>query len=112
MSERKENFREGSVDKYSATFDRCSRAITIVVSPLDSITSATARASHSWSLRTGDILSISCGCTISPIPDGRSAIPIERALLPEEDITDQENHNVEQHLHKTEHLEVMVNERP
>src|ERR1700690_1314378 len=112
MSERNENCSEGSVARYSATLGRCSRPITIVVSPLDSITSATDGASHSWSLRTGDILALSCDCTMSPIPDGPSLIPIERALFPEEDVTNQQNSNVEQHLHKAEHFKLVVHQRP
>jgi hypothetical protein len=35
------------------------------------------------------------------IPEGGgSAVPVERALLPEEYVTRQQNYNVEQHLHK------------
>src|SRR5580704_7552819 len=83
----------------------------MVVSPLASTTSPIAFASHSCSLRTAEILSISCGSTISPIPEGRS-VPIEGALLPEEDVTDKQNYNVDQHLHKTEDPEFVVNECP
>src|ERR1700684_1618722 len=47
------------------------------------------------------------------VPGGRrSAIPVERALLPEEYVTSQQNYNVEQHLHKAEHLQLPVNQRP
>ena len=48
----------------------------------------------------------SCDSTMSSIPEGgRSVIPVERALLPEEYVTGQQNYNVKQHLHKAEDLQ-------
>src|SRR5580658_170137 len=47
------------------------------------------------------------------IPEGRRlAIPVERALLPEEYVACQQNYNVEHHLHKTKQLQVVVDQRP
>jgi hypothetical protein len=39
-------------------------------------------------------------------------IPVERALLPEVNITGQQNYNVEQHLDKTEETQLTVHEGP
>src|SRR6202050_3435356 len=47
------------------------------------------------------------------VPANRgSTIPVERALLPEKYVTGQQNHNVEQHLHKAEHWQIMIDQRP
>src|ERR1039458_9506454 len=105
MSERNEKPREASVARYSAARSRCSCGTTMVVSPLNSITSATAFASQSLSFCTTGFLPSSCESTMHPIPDGRLVVPVERALFPEENITNQQNHNVEQHLNKAKDLD-------
>src|SRR5580692_8717095 len=113
MSERNEKRREGSVARNSATRRRCSRGTTTVSSPRNSRTSATAAAFHSLSLWTTGYLSMSCDATMSSVPEGgRLMSPVERALLPEEYVTSQQNYNVEQHLHKAEHLQLPVNQGP
>src|SRR5580658_4794174 len=113
MSERKEKRSEGSVARYSAVRKRCSRGTTTVNSPRNSSTSATAFAFHSLSLWTTGCLSVSCGSTMSSVPEGaRSMRPVERALLPEEYVTGQQNYNVKQHLHKAEDFQVRVDQRP
>src|SRR5271155_3260421 len=113
MSERKEKRRDGSVERYSEMRKRCSRGTTTVISPRNSRTSATAEAFHSLSLCTTGCLSVSCGSTMSSVPEGgRLVSPVERALLPEEYVTGQQNYNVKQHLHKAEDFQVAVDQRP
>src|SRR5271154_3209563 len=113
MSERKEKRREGSVARYSAVRKRCSRGTTTVISPRNSSTSATAEAFHSLSLCTTGYLSVSCGSTMGSVPEGgRLVSPVERALLPEEYVTGQQNYNVKQHLYKAEDFKVAVDQRP
>src|SRR5580658_4216762 len=113
MSERKEKRSEGSVARYSAVRKRCSRGTTTVNSPRNSSTSATAFAFHSLSLWTTGCLSVSCGSTMSSVPEGgRLMSPVERALLPEEYVTGQQNYNVKQHLYKAEDFQVAVNQCP
>src|SRR5690348_2667902 len=45
---------------------------------------------------------------------GRSdlLIPVERALLPEEYISSEQNHNIEHHLHKTKQAQIAIDESP
>src|SRR5271163_1296453 len=113
MSERNEKRSEGSVARYSAMRKRCSRGTTTVNSPRNSSTSATAEAFHSLSLCTTGCLSVSCGSTMSSVPEGgRLMSPVERALLPEEYVTGQQNYNVKQHLYKAEDFQVGVDQRP
>src|SRR5277367_3882551 len=113
MSERKEKRRDGSVERYSEMRKRCSRGTTTVISPRNSRTSATAEAFHSLSLCTTGCLSVSCGSTMSSVPEGgRLMSPVERALLPEEYVTGQQNYNVKQHLHKAEDFQIGVDQRP
>src|SRR5271169_4607609 len=113
MSERNEKRREGSVARYSAARKRCSRGTTTVISPRNSSTSATAEAFHSLSLCTTGCLSVSCGSTMSSVPEGgRLVTPVQRALLPEEYVTGQQNYNVKQHLHKAEDLQIAINQCP
>src|SRR5271170_6858103 len=113
MSERNEKRRDGSVARYSATRSRCSRGTTTVISPRNSSTSATAGALHSLSLWTTGCLSISWGSIMSLASEGgRLMSPVERALLPEEYVTGQQNYNVKQHLHKAEDFQIAVDQRP
>src|SRR5271154_4383699 len=113
MSDKNEKRSEGSVARYSAMRKRCSRGTTTVISPRNSSTSATAEAFHSRSLCTTGCLSVSCGSTMSSVPEGgRLMSPVERALLPEEYVTGQQNYNVKQHLHKAEDSQVRVDQRP
>src|ERR1700689_3898372 len=113
MSERNEKRKEGSVARNSATCKRCSRGTTTVISPRNSSTSATAEAFHSLSLCTTGCLSVSCGSTMSSVPEGgRLVSPVERALLPEEYVTIQQNYNVKQHLYKAEDFQNGINRRP
>src|SRR5271163_4095820 len=113
MSERKEKRSEGSVARYSAVRKRYSRGTTTVISPRNSRTSAIALAFHSLSLCTTGCLSVSCGSTMGSVPEGgRLVSPVERALLPEEYVTGQQNYNVKQHLYKAEDLQIAVNQRP
>src|SRR5580704_2868094 len=113
MSERNEKRSEGSAARNSAMRNRCSRGTTTVISPRNSSTSATAEAFHSRSLCTTGCLSVSCGSTMSSVPEGgRLMSPVERALLPEEYVTGQQNYNVKQHLHKAEDFEIGVDQRP
>jgi len=50
---------------------------------------------------------------MSSVPEGgRLMSPVERALLPEEYVTSQQNYNVKQHLYKAEDLQISVNQRP
>src|SRR6202453_3057807 len=113
MSERKEKRRDGSVARYSEMRKRCSRGTTTVISPRNSSTSATAEAFHSLSLCTTGCLSVSCGSTMSSVPEGgRLMSPVERALLPEEYVTGQQNYNVKQHLYKAEDFQIGINQRP
>src|SRR5271155_3272114 len=113
MSERKEKRRDGSVERYSEMRKRCSRGTTTVTSPRNSSTSATAEAFHSLSLCTTGCLSVSCGSTMSSVPEGgRLVSPVERALLPEEYVTGQQNYNVKQHLYKAEDFQIAVDQRP
>src|ERR1700691_6118759 len=111
-SERNVNRREGSDARNFAARTKCCWGTTTVVSPRNSITSATACLSQSLSFCTAAFLPISCDSTMDPIPDGRLAVPVERALLPEENITNQQDDNVEQHLHKAKHIQLVVNKRP
>src|SRR5580698_164233 len=113
ISERKEKRRDGSDARYSAARKRCSRGTTTVISPRNSSTSATAEAFHSLSFWTTGCLSVSCGSTMSSVPEGGGLMsPVERALLPEEYVTGQQNYNVKQHLHKAEDFQVAVYQRP
>ena len=49
---------------------------------------------------------------LSDSPDGRQRLQSSAPFFQRINITDQQNHNVEQHLHKAKHFQVAVNERP
>src|ERR1700690_2708158 len=82
------------VHRYWQARRRLSRGAAAVVSPRYSITSVTAFASQSPSFFTTGFLSVSCGPTLLLFrPDGLAA-PVERALLPEINVTGQQNGDV------------------
>src|ERR1700729_2339042 len=112
ISERNVNRNPGSLSRKSQTRRKFSRPTTIVVSPRKSITSATAEASHSVSLRVNESFSRFCASTMVSTPANALAILVERAFFPEVNVASQQNYNVEQHLDKPEQPQIMVHERP
>src|SRR5215467_7070033 len=113
MSERYTKRRSRSRARNSQVLSRFLAGTTRVVSPLKSITSATACESQSLSFCATAFFPASFDSTLYDSGSGgRLFIPVQCAFFPEVNVPDEQNDNVEQHLHKAKNFQILVDQRP
>src|SRR5712692_702511 len=112
MSDSNVNCNSASPRSCSATRSRRSFGITRVSSLRNSRTSMTAPASPARSLRTTAFCSTSSVSAIAAGSPTGSAVPIQRALFPEIDVTRQQDQDVDQHLYEPEPAQFAIDVGP